>query len=496
MNTVTAEVVSVALLFGVLAFAVAGPRKLPEAVAAVPAAGLLIGLGAVSPGEAWQQTRELLPVVAFLAAVLVLAELCAADGLFEAAGDLVARLCGGRPGRLLAGVFAVAALTTAVLSLDATVVLLTPVVFATTARVGARARPHVYASAHLANTASLLLPVSNLTNLLALSASGLSFLRFAALMALPWLVAVAVEYGVFRRWFAADLAAGGHPPRGGGRRPLPLFTTVVLCLTLAGFGATSLLGAEPVWAALGGAVVLAVRALSRGRRTAPGGAPARKRAPVPAPDAGPGAAGPGAPGPEAADREAAAPYGAPGSGTAGAEAPEPEAAGPGAPGRGAAAPGSGASVTLLGLVRSASPLFCLFVLALGVVVKAVVDNGLGDGIGAVLPGGASLWALLAVAAVAAVLANVINNLPAILALLPVVGPAGPGPVLAALIGVNLGPNLTYVGSLATLLWRRILHEHGAEPTLGHFTRLGLVTVPATLVTATVALWGALAVIGK
>ncbi|MEW2545562.1 SLC13 family permease [Streptomyces sp. NPDC047002] len=458
MNTVTAEVVSAALLLGVLAFAVAGPRKLPEAVAAVPAAGLVIGLGAVSPGEAWQQTRELLPVVAFLAAVLVLAELCAADGLFEAAGDLVARLCGGRPGRLLAGVFAVAALTTAVLSLDATVVLLTPVVFATTARVGARARPHVYASAHLANTASLLLPVSNLTNLLALSASGLSFLRFATLMALPWLVAVAVEYGVFRRWFAADLAAGGHPPRGAGRRPLPVFTTVVLCLTLAGFAATSLLGTEPVWAALGGAAVLAARALLRGRRTAPRAPQARARTPAPAAETGPRIPGPGPSGPEAA------------------------------------APGAG--VTLLGLVRSASPLFCLFVLALGVVVKAVVDNGLGDGIGAVLPGGSSLGALLAVAVAAAVLANVINNLPAILALLPVVGPAGPGPVLAALIGVNLGPNLTYVGSLATLLWRRILHEHGTEPTLGHFTRLGLVTVPATLVTATVALWGALAVIGK
>jgi Na+/H+ antiporter NhaD/arsenite permease-like protein len=48
----------------------------------------------------------------------------------------------------------------------ATVVLLTPVVFATAATVGARPRPHVYACTHLANSASLLLPVSNLTNLL------------------------------------------------------------------------------------------------------------------------------------------------------------------------------------------------------------------------------------------------------------------------------------------------------------------------------------------
>ncbi|MFJ1845294.1 MULTISPECIES: SLC13 family permease [unclassified Streptomyces] len=401
-----------------LAFAVVRPRGLPEATVAVPVAVLVTVAGAVPWQQAREQVGSLLPVVGFLAAILVLAQLCADEGLFTAAGELVARVCGGRTGPLLGGVFAVASVTTAVLSLDATVVLLTPVVLATAARVGARPRPYVYACAHLANSASLLLPVSNLTNLLAFTASGLSFTRFAALMALPWLAAIAVEYVVFRRVFAADLAAGAYPPNPEKARPgVPVFTLVVLALTLGGFVATSFAGADPLWAALAGAGVLAVRALAK-RET-----------------------------------------------------------------------------TVRGLVRSANPLFCLFVLALGVVVEAVVGNGLGAGLGAFLPGGPSLPALLAVAAVAAVLANLINNLPAILALLPVVAAAGPGPLLAALIGVNLGPNLTYVGSLATLLWRRILHTHGAAPDLGHFTRLGLLTVPATLVVSTVALWGALRVIG-
>ncbi|MGW1655876.1 SLC13 family permease [Streptomyces atratus] len=418
MNTVTAEIVSVVLLLGVLAFAVVRPRGLPEATVAVPVAVLVTVAGAVPWPEARAQVGSLLPVVGFLAAILVLAQLCADEGLFTAAGDLVARACDGRTGPLLGGVFVVASVITAVLSLDATVVLLTPVVLATAARVGARPRPYVYACAHLANSASLLLPVSNLTNLLAFTASGLSFTRFAALMTLPWLAAIAVEYAVFRRVFAADLAAGAYPPRPREDPPgIPAFTLVVLALTLGGFVVTSFAGAEPLWAALAGAGVLAVRALAK-RET-----------------------------------------------------------------------------TVRGLVRSANPLFCLFVLALGVVVKAVVDNGLGAGIDAFLPDGSSLPALLAVAAVAAVLANLINNLPAILALLPVVAAAGPGPLLAALIGVNLGPNLTYVGSLATLLWRRILHTHGAAPDLGHFTRLGLLTVPATLAVSTVALWGALQLIG-
>ncbi|MFI6880923.1 SLC13 family permease [Streptomyces sp. NPDC050400] len=417
MSTTSAEVLAVTLLLLTLAFAVVRPRNWPEAVVAVPAAAVAVATGSVSVTHAWAETKDLLPVVGFLAAILLLAQLCADEGLFRAAGDAVARACHGSPTRMLGGVFAVAAAVTAVLSLDATVVLLTPVVFATAARIGARPRPHVYASAHLANSASLLLPVSNLTNLLAFAASGLTFLRFAGLMALPWLVAIAVEYAVFRRYFADDLAAPAHEPDAEAPTGVPVFTLTVLALTLVGFVVTSFAGIEPLWAALAGAAVLGARALAR-RHSTPGE-----------------------------------------------------------------------------LLKAANLPFCVFVLALGIVVKAVVDNGLGDAIGRLLPDGSSLPALLAIAGVAAVLANLINNLPAILALLPVVGPAGPGPVLAALIGVNLGPNLTYVGSLATLLWRRIVHAHGTEPELGEFTRLGLLTVPATLLASTVALWAGLAVLG-
>ncbi|MGW6140781.1 SLC13 family permease [Streptomyces sp. NPDC055140] len=417
MSTIPAELLSVTLLLLILGFAVVRPRQLPEAVVAVPAAVIVVAVGAVSPAHAWAETRDLLPVVGFLAAVLVLAQLCADEGLFKAAGDAIARACKGSPRRMLGGVFAAAAVITAVLSLDATVVLLTPVVLATARRIGARPRPHVYASAHLANSASLLLPVSNLTNLLAFTASGLTFARFAGLMTLPWLGAIAVEYAVFRRYFADDLAAPAHEPDAEEPPGLPVFTLTVLALTLVGFVVTSFAGIDPLWAAIVGTAVLAVRALGQ-RRTTP-----------------------------------------------------------------------------LALVKSAHPYFCLFVLALGIVVKAVVDNGLGDGIDRLLPEGSSLPALLAVAGVAALLANLINNLPAVLALLPVAGPAGPGPVLAVLIGVNLGPNLTYVGSLATLLWRRIVHAHDVYPELGDFTRLGVLTVPATLVVSTVALWAGLQILG-
>jgi len=82
-----------------------------------------------------------------------------------------------------------------------------------------------------------------------------------------------------------------------------------------------------------------------------------------------------------------------------------------------------------------------------------------------------------------------------LVLLPLTAPIGPGAVLAVLLGANIGPNLTYAGSLATLLWRRILREHDTDVDLGEFTRLGLLAVPAALVVAVVALWASLHIIG-
>jgi arsenical pump membrane protein len=60
-----------------------------------------------------------------------------------------------------------------------------------------------------------------------------------------------------------------------------------------------------------------------------------------------------------------------------------------------------------------------------------------------------------------------------------------------LLGGNIGPNLTYTGSLATLLWRHILHRQGVAPDLRDFTRLGLLTVPAGLCLAVLALWAGL-----
>jgi len=96
------------------------------------------------------------------------------------------------------------------MSLATTAVLLTPVVLTLTRRLGLRALPFALLAVWLANTASLLLPVSNLTNLLALQRAHLGSPAFAARMALPELVAVAGTVAYLGWLFRRDLA-GAYP---------------------------------------------------------------------------------------------------------------------------------------------------------------------------------------------------------------------------------------------------------------------------------------------
>jgi arsenical pump membrane protein len=324
---------------------------------------------------------------------------------------------------LLALVFAAASAVTIALGLDATVVLLTPVVLAAAARLRIAPRAPAYACVHLANSASLLLPVSNLTNLLAFRASGVSFARFGVLMLLPTAWAVGVDWLALRRWAPpggladSEATATATEPAAETAPGAPRFAVAVLALTLAGFLVSSLVSVAPVWIAVAGAVLITLPAL---------------RTPAP---------------------------------------------------------------TVRELVVAVQPGFLVFVLGLAVIVAAAGGHGLQSAVRDVLPSGAGFPALLLTAAVAAGLANLVNNLPATLLLVPVAAGHGVGPVLAVLVGVNVGPNLTEVGSLATLLWRRALAVDEIHLARREFALLGAPTVPAALVGGTALLWLGLQVVG-
>jgi arsenical pump membrane protein len=169
-----------------LAFALLGTGLVAVATGLVPPAGALATGG------------RILPILIFLGTVIVLAELAARAELFDVIATRLTGWARGRNVALFALCFAFAAATTALLNLDTTAVLLTPVMLATAARAGVPPLPLAMTTIWLANGASLLLPVSNLTNLLAAERIGLSVSGFAGAMALPQLAVLAAVGACWR----------------------------------------------------------------------------------------------------------------------------------------------------------------------------------------------------------------------------------------------------------------------------------------------------------
>lgn len=98
------------------------------------------------------------------------------------------------------------------------------------------------------------------------------------------------------------------------------------------------------------------------------------------------------------------------------------------------------------------------------------------------------------------LANLLNNLPAALVAATALGGLAPGIersdlAAAVIVGVNLGPNLTTIGSLATMLWLVLMRRRGVEISALTYFRVGVMTTVPTLVAAATGLWIAARLIG-
>lgn len=161
----------------------------------VAAVFLIAGLSAVLAGflpaaDAGSIVRRVLPLLIFLGSVIVLAELTAKAEVFDVVAVRLARSAGGNYLALFALCVLFASATTIFLNLDTTAVLLTPVMLATAVKADIPPLPLAMLTVWLANTGSLLLPVSNLTNLLAVDRVGLSPVDFAIRMAAPQAAAI------------------------------------------------------------------------------------------------------------------------------------------------------------------------------------------------------------------------------------------------------------------------------------------------------------------
>jgi arsenical pump membrane protein len=219
---------------------------------------LAVATGILTVSDLGVVAERVLPILAFVVAVTVVAELAAKAGVFDVTASWLARLSRGRTALLWLLVVGLAVLTTAFLSLDTTAVLLTPVVIAVARANGLPPLPFALTTVWLANTASLVLPVSNLTNLLALArmpgaADPASFvLLLGPSAAVAIVVTVALLWAFHRRSLVGTFTVA-PPPRVSDRAQLVVASVIVLALL-----PLLVSGVEPWIPATGAAVALIV----------------------------------------------------------------------------------------------------------------------------------------------------------------------------------------------------------------------------------------------
>ncbi|HVY37777.1 MAG TPA: ArsB/NhaD family transporter [Polyangia bacterium] len=411
------------LFAATLALVLRRPRGWNEAWWAMGGAALMMALGLVRAPEAADTLSRGKDALLMLLALLCLSAVVARSGFFEWAAIVSARRARGDAAALFRNTFVLGALVTIVLSLDTTAVILTPIVIAGARRMGLPARPHVLLCAIVSNCASLLLPVSNLTNLLFVSAFRMPFAPFVARMLLPQAVVLLVTYAILRRLFRAELRrdfdTGQLPAAASAIADPPLFraSCLVLVLVSLGYFVGPPLGVPVYVVAFAGALALAVYTAAR-------------------------------------------------------------------TGLARAASWRWLGDVPFGAAGLAAGLF--------VVVRGVENLGLAR---LLVPAverlaSRSLWlSLPATAGATAVASNAVNNLPAALAARSILQQAhAPGPlVLAALIGADVGPNITIVGSLATVLVLTVARARGESVGGRDLLRAGGLVTPAALLAAALAL---------
>ncbi|MFC9945780.1 SLC13 family permease [Streptomyces pratensis] len=230
---------------------------------------LAVVTGLLPSGPAADEMRRVGPLVVFLGTVIVMAELTGRAQVFDVVAAWVARAGRGRYPLLFGLCVLFASLTTITLNLDTTAVLLTPVMLALSTRLGIAAVPLAMTTVWLANTASLLLPVSNLTNLLAADRVALSPSGLAAVMWLPQLASIAVTAACLwifywrrgRRGEGQDRYTLPDAPVA--EDPVLLRICAVAC---AGFLLAILVADVPLWSASLTAMVVVVVAFAVRRR--------------------------------------------------------------------------------------------------------------------------------------------------------------------------------------------------------------------------------------
>lgn len=181
-------------------------------------------------------------VYLFLTGMMLLAEMAKRQGLFDWIAASASRAAGGSVRRLFLLVYLAGVAVTALLSNDATAVVLTPAVLAVVRRAKAPPMPYLIICALVANAASFLLPISNPANLVVFGDHLPRLAQWLHWFLLPSLVSVIVTFVALRFVWRAELrgtlAAEEAAPklsRGGVVTACGLLLSIAALLTASAF---------------------------------------------------------------------------------------------------------------------------------------------------------------------------------------------------------------------------------------------------------------------
>ncbi len=409
-----------------LALIMLRPKQLNEAFAALGGGIAMSAAGIVSPLQAVQTLLGDWNIFLFFLGMLALSALAERAGFFDWLAARAALLAHGSTRRLYLNVFLLGALISAFFSNDATALILTPIVYSLVTRLRVSALPFLFACTFIADTASFLLPVSNPLNIIVLSRFSLGLPSFLRLLLLPSVLVIGINIGAFFFLFRRQIAGTFEVKRLGAP------ADAVRNPRYFRYVSVVLVGVAVAYIV----VSLAQQPLSL---VAIGGA----------------------------------------------------------------------ALLLIGalhwkqarwqaLGKEISWSIFGFIAGMFIVVQGIENIGLSGRFAQLLThiaGANTLSATLAGTAGAAIGSNLINNLPMALVLVSTIGALSgvssgvqTALIAATIFGCDLGPNLTTVGSLATVLWMLLLRRRGMEVSSLDYFKLGIMVTPVMLLVGALAIW--------
>lgn len=391
------------------------PRRIPEVYWSCGGAMVLITARLLPLQKAKHAVSRGIDVYLFLIGMMILAELAREKGVFDWVADLAAQHAAGSASRLFLLIYAAGVVITALLSNDATAVVLTPAVLTVVRRAKVHPKPYLLACALIANAASFVLPISNPANLVIFAGNMPHLTHWLRTFLIPSAVSILITFLVLRIMSHSELQNEaediGEPSKLSPDGKLALASLALACVVLIAASAFGLNLGLPTCAA---ALIALVTIARLDRRV------------------------------------------------------------------------------YLQVVNRVAWSVVPLVAGLFVIVQALESAGVlhpaAQGLRFVSQAPPAI-ARLATAFVVALFSNAMNNLPVGLlsgALIQAAQQTG-SIANAVLVGVDLGPNLSVTGSLATILWLISLRRESAEISGWQFLKVGVIAMPLALLGSVVAL---------